>query len=436
MNAVDLVTSAVANTFRSRTRTILTVLAIFVGAFTLTITNGLGVGINRYIDTTVSSIGAEDVMTVSKSSDATGGVPGSTGPTEYDPDAVATGIPGAPGGGGATVSALTPDDIAAIEAIDGVLRVEPTRSISPDFVQHDDGARYVSSVGTLVPGQSFTFAAGETPDDAATAFEAAIPASLVEPLGFDGADDAIGATITVGITDPDRVQHEIGATVTGVVEESLAGSTGVIPNAAFADALLEVQNAGIPTEDLQRYASVGVWFDPEAGDDATAELKERLSDAGYSGTTVADQLGTFTSVIDAIVLVLNAFAIVALLAAGFGIVNTLLMSVQERTREIGLMKAMGMGGGRIFTLFSLEAVFIGFLGSAIGALVAIGVGTAVSAQLAAGLFSDLAGLTLIAFDPASIITTMLLIMGLAFAAGTLPAIRAASADPVTSLRYE
>lgn len=438
MKAADLVTTAVANTFRSRTRTILTVLAIFVGAFTLTITNGLGVGINRYIDTTVASIGADDVMTVSKAGDsANAALPGgASGPAEYDPDAVATGIPGAPGGGGGTVAALTPEVITAIEAIDGVVRVEPTRSISPDFVQHDGGTRFVSSVGTLVPGQTFTFAAGGAPDASGSASEAAIPVALVEPLGFASADDAIGATITVGITDPERVQHEVEATITGVVEESLTGSTGVIPNAAFADALLDVQNAGIPAEQLEKFASAGVWFDPAAGDDATAALKDRLADAGYSATTVADQLGTFTSVIDAIVLVLNAFAVVALLAAGFGIVNTLLMSVQERTREIGLMKAMGMGGGRIFSLFSLEAVFIGFLGSAIGAVVAIGVGTAVSAQLATGLFSNLAGLTLIAFDPASIVTTMLLIMGLAFAAGTLPALRAASADPVTSLRYE
>ena len=66
---------------------------------------------------------------------------------------------------------------------------------------------------------------------------------------------------------------------------------------------------------------------------------------------------------------LDAFAVIALIAAGFGIINTLLMSVQERTREIGLMKAMGLGGGRIFAMFSIEAIFIGFLGSAIGAAI-------------------------------------------------------------------
>jgi putative ABC transport system permease protein len=100
------------------------------------------------------------------------------------------------------------------------------------------------------------------------------------------------------------------------------------------------------------------------------------------------------------------------------------------------MKAMGMGSGRIFSLFSLEAIFIGLLGSALGAVIAIGVGTAVSAQLAASLFSDLPGLQLIAFDPVSILVTTLAVMGIAFLAGTLPAARAARADPVESLRYE
>lgn len=158
--------------------------------------------------------------------------------------------------------------------------------------------------------------------------------------------------------------------------------------------------------------------------------------AGYTSTTVADQLGTFKSVIDAIVLVLNTFAIIALLAAGFGIVNTLLMSVQERTREIGLMKAMGMGSGKIFGLFSFEAVFIGFLGSAIGVGIGMIAGTLVGNALGSSLFADLSGLTLIAFDPASVAAIILIVMAIAPLAGTLPAARAARADPIESLRYE
>ena len=96
MRTIDLIGSAVSNTFRSKTRTILTILAIFVGAFTLTLTSGLGTGINAYIDDTVTSIGASDVMTVTKTPETATGV-AADGPVEYDPDAVASGQPGPPG---------------------------------------------------------------------------------------------------------------------------------------------------------------------------------------------------------------------------------------------------------------------------------------------------------------------------------------------------
>ena len=134
--------------------------------------------------------------------------------------------------------------------------------------------------------------------------------------------------------------------------------------------------------------------------------------------------------------VLDAFAVIALLAAGFGIVNTLLMSVQERTREIGLMKAMGMTGGKVFALFSFEAIFIGFLGSAIGAAVAIGVGSLLSGRLAAGPLAALPGLNILLFNPLSILAIVLVVMAIAFLAGTLPARRAAQQDPIQALRYE
>lgn len=432
MNAVDLIGSAVSNTFRSKTRTILTILAIFVGAFTLTLTSGLGTGINAYIDDTVSGVGASDAMTVTKTDESASAAPGSSEPREYDPDAVASGIPGQ------TVIALTPDDITAIEDVEGVLRVDPIRTISPDYIQADDGTPYVASVGSLIPGQTVVLAAGEEPDPDSTSFEVALPVAYVEPLGFDSSDDAIGQTVTLAITDAERTQHTLEATVVGVTEDALASPTGssILTNQSLSDALFDAQSTGLTQEQADRYVSATVWFDPESTDDEIAALKDRLADAGYTGTTIADQLGTITAVIDGIVLVLNAFAIIALLAAAFGIVNTLYMSVQERTREIGLMKAMGMGSGRVFTLFSLEAAFLGFLGSAIGAAIAMIVGTAVSGALATSLLADLPGLTLIAFDPASIATIIVLVMAIAFLAGTLPAARAARADPVDSLRYE
>ncbi|MEV7766896.1 FtsX-like permease family protein [Microbacterium sp. NPDC086615] len=431
MRTVDLVSTAIANTFRSKTRTILTVLAIFVGAFTLTITNGLGTGINAFIDSTVASMGASDVLTVTKTTTAT-----STGPQKYDPDAVASASqPGGRPGGTTEVTALTDQDITTISQIAGVEKVVPVTSVSIDYVEAPGGDPYVAQVGSLVAGQTPRIADGSAPDDGSDALQVALPSALVTPLGFAAAADVVGATVTIAVTDPVRTQHLVEATVTGVTEDAFGGTTSLTTNTALEKELFTLQNTGVPADQLDRYASASVTVS-SATTAQVDEVKTALSDAGYTGTTVADQLGTFESVINGIVLVLNAFAIIALLAASFGIVNTLLMSVQERTREIGLMKAMGMGSGRIFSLFSLEAIFIGFLGSALGAVIAIGVGTAVSAQLAANLFSDLPGLQLIAFDPVSILVTTLVVMGIAFLAGTLPAARAARADPVESLRYE
>ncbi|MGC5225040.1 ABC transporter permease [Micromonospora sp. DT81.3] len=434
MKTLDLIASAISNTFRSKTRTILTILAIFVGAFTLTLTNGLGTGINAYIDDTVTSVGASDVLTVTKTAEFATGV-AADGPVEYNPDAVASAQAGPPG---STVVALTPADLDTLAAIDGVLDVQASKSISTDYIQVGDGTKYVTNVGALVAGQIIQLEAGATPDDDADGFEVVVPVSYVEPLGFDESVAAVGQTLSIVLTDATRTQHTVEATIVGVAEEGLASPTGasIVPNDALTDELFTLQNTGVPADEVQRYAQASVFFDPQATDAEIAALKDRLADAGYTGSTVADQLGAFKTVIDGIVLVLNAFAVIALLAASFGIVNTLLMSVQERTREIGLMKAMGMGSGRVFSLFSLEAAFIGFLGSAIGAVVAIAAGTAISASLSDTLLSDLPGLNLIAFDPLSIVGVIVVIMVIAFLAGTLPALRAARADPVESLRYE
>ena len=430
MRTVDIFRAAVRNSFRSRLRTSLTVIAIFIGAFTLTITNGLGTGINNYIDTQLGSIGADDVMAVSKPVEA---VDPTEGPAKYDPDAaeeVATNGPP-----GTTVTAMTDSDFDVIREIENVESIEPSVAVGPDYIQYDGGSKYELGVSPTSDGIAVDLVAGDDFDPRASELELVLTTDYVEPLGYDSNEDAIGTTVIVGITDAAGEQHTLEATVAGVQEPSLFGSSTVLNNALTGE-LYDLQSIGLPAERTDAFANAVLRFDPSIGDDGIAALKADLVDAGYEGETVADRLGSITAVIDGIILVLNAFAFIALLAAGFGIINTLLMSVQERTREIGLMKAMGMSRGRIFALFSLEAVFIGFLGSAIGALIAIGVGTAVSGVLAGGALAGLAGLQIVAFTPASILGVLLLVMAIAFIAAVLPASRAARQSPIDSLRYE
>lgn len=436
MSPAEIVRTAIANTFRSRLRTTLTVLAIFVGAFTLTLTNGIGTGIRQYIDSQVSSLGGSDLMTIMKASliDGGGFGPTSSGPVEYDPDKATL-----TRGPGFSIEALTNADIQAVADVPGILAVTPLRIVAPDYIQHADGKRYELQVNPAPPELSVDLVAGTLlvagAPLAGTAGDMLLPVSYVEPLGFTSPQAAVGAIVTIGASDPFGVQHVVSARVAGAQQASLFGDSALLSR-EVSEALFAAQTSGLPSAVTDIYQSATARFAAGASPAEILAIKDALAEEGLAGVTLADQLGSFQTVLDAIIGVLNAFAVIALIAAGFGIINTLLMSVQERTREIGLMKAMGLGAGKIFALFSAEAVFIGFLGSAIGSLVAIALGSVISDVLANGVLSDLQGLRLLSFDPVAVLVVIVLVMAIAFLAGTLPANRAARLDPIDALRYE
>ena len=428
MSGGALVWTAITNSLRGGSRTILTVVAIIIGAFTLTLTTGVGNGITSYIDSTTASIGGSSTLTVTKKAQDNGDEP------DRYTGAVVTSTGQAPGD--STVEALHDSDLKTMRNVDGVVSAEPVLTITPDYVVYDGSQKYQLKTTGYVEGTTLTLIAGQQPDPDSKTKQIALPESYLDPLDFSDAQDAIDETVTIAVTDANDKTTTVKAKVVAVVQATLASSDTASVNDALATALYNRQSVGLSTADKQSYASATVEYDSSSTAADITELKTSLSDEGYTAQTVDDQIGDFKTVIDAIVLVLNAFAVIALLAAGFGIVNTLLMSVKERTREIGLMKAMGLGGGSIFSMFSLEAVFIGFLGSVLGAGAAVVVGSIANGVLGGGLLAGLPGLTLIAFAPATILGIVALVMGIAFLAGTIPALRAARQDPIESLRYE
>ena len=430
MRTKDLVTTAISNTFRSKLRTTLTVLAIFVGAFTLTLTNAVGAGVSQYVDAQVGSLGAPDVFIITQASDATAA---GDGPVEYDASSSAS-VSSNQGPPGTTTKALTDADLQTIGDTAGILSVDPIRSVQPDYVEYDSGSPYEFSINATSAVTTADLTAGAQLDGGASEAQLVLPDTFVSPLGFASAEDAVGASVSIGITDILGEKHVVDATVVGVSLESLLAA-GAGANDALIAELADAQSGGIDTA-VTSYGVAVAHFDTALSADAVTALKADLTTAGYTASTIEDQLGAVQTVINGIVGVLNAFAVIALIAAAFGIINTLLMSVQERTREIGLMKAMGMSGGKVYTLFSLEAIVIGFLGSAIGAAVAIGLGSALSAVLSQGPLAGLPGLNILLFEPASVAFVIGLVMLIAFLSGTLPAQRAAKQNPIESLRYE
>ena len=427
MKPLETLKTAITNSLRSKLRTTLTILAIFVGAFTLTITNGLGTGISNYIDTQTAAVGSSNSFTIGKTDTSSNA---GSGPKKYDPNTKTVAAGGRPG---STVQTLSQADLDKVAAVPGITSVTPVTRLSPDYIQGNNQDRYQVTVSPLA-GANPQLTAGAALDDNAGP-QLILPASYSTPLGFSDDNGAVGQDAIIGITDATGTMHTITARITGVEQSALLGGGGAFINKSLSTALADAQNTGAPAAAKTTWTAATATFDASSPAQI-ADMKSQLTAAGYTAQSLDDRIGTVKTVINGIIGVLDAFAVIALIAAGFGIVNTLLMSVQERTREIGLMKAMGMGSGSVFALFSTEAAFIGFLGSAIGSAAAIGLGTVVSRALSRGPLSDLAGLHILSFAPGPVASVIILVMVIAFIAGTLPAWRAARQNPIESLRYE
>jgi len=171
-----------------------------------------------------------------------------------------------------------------------------------------------------------------------------------------------------------------------------------------------------------------------AGSDATElarRIKERLiarhGNEDFTIVTQDQMLEVLGSVLEVLTLAVGALGAISLLVGGIGILTIMTISVNERTPEVGLLRALGAGRRQIMGLFLGEAVVLAGCGGAVGLL--LGIGGAWFITIA------VPGLpTHVAWDYA--LLALGIAMGIGLAAGVLPALRAAALDPVTALRAE
>ncbi len=169
-----------------------------------------------------------------------------------------------------------------------------------------------------------------------------------------------------------------------------------------------------------------------------AEVRQKINDLGFGSFSIVDELDQIRTVFLIIDSVLGLLGGISLLVASFGIANTMIMSILERTREIGIMKAIGAEDREIKLIFFVEAAVIGITGGVIGVLLAWGI-DALANRLAYRFILKPQGASFIDFfdlPPYLWIGAILFALIVSIAAALYPASRAARIDPVRALRHD
>lgn len=421
MKFLDLVITANRNLTRSKLRTLLTILAIFVGGFTLTLTTALNTGANEYLQRQLGNVSVPGVFEVFPRTDFN--PLGSDEVKEYNADnkqlSAAESF---------TTPNMTRDDQKKLQSIEGVDRVDPFYTVNSEYIQYAGGKKFQPGMLMQHFGLNLDLAAGRLPNND-DKFVVILPETYLEAFNLS-AKDAVNKHVTIAYKNlqGELVQQQL--TVVGVMRKTFvtAGQTYIDVHAAQTIAQAQGQS--------DRFLSMMVTFDGTTKADE-AGLKSRIEAAGnYSTTSLEERIGTFISIIGAVTAALNVVGVIALFAASFGIINTLLMSVYERTQEIGLMKALGLRRAKVFSLFAIEAALVGFWGSLVAVLSAWGVSVLVSNWASTSFLKDFEGFVLLVVTPQGGIGVVLLIMLISFLAGTLPAIKASRLNPIDALRSE
>lgn len=435
MKALDIIKDANQNLLRNKLRSFLTILAIFIGSFVIILSTGINAGVNDFIDKQMESAGGEDYLEImsSATSESLTSLMNGEVIKEYDKKNT-----------NQNDLQITDEQLKKARAIDGLYSIDPMTQFTVEYFKFEGSDKKYSSVGfNLMPRGSLhmDLTAGRMPNnDDDTTYEILVGEDYVKYFGFENDEDIVGKKITLyapetlkcSMTgDAESCTQPVELTIVGVQAPGIMAMGGARINVAAMNRLVEINYAGLP-EEARASIMATAQVDPERID----EIKDKLSEIGLTAMSVEDEIGQIKTFFDAMLTVLKIFGSIALLAASIGIINTLLMSVQERTREIGLDKALGMSNGRVFANFALEAISLGFWGSLFGIGVSFILGKVVNVVTHNTILSSLPSFQLIIFRPQDLIGITVIIMIIALLAGVLPARKASKKDPIDALRYE
>lgn len=421
MKGYDYVTDACANLSRRKMRVTLASLGVVVGTVTIVLLVSLALGVRRQINRQFESIGLDQITVLPSGSER--------GFDRSD--------------GSKRTKLITQADIDLWKTLTGVAKVSPQINL-PGFVNLEvrwkDKSHSVRMASTAPrPGQGPGMSPGTS-----------VPLAGTLDLPEQG-----GVILSQGTVQGLNIASNEWSRIVGKpIEAVLRTSRG--ETQSFTLRIIGVsseRSSTINGSPLDCLAMKSWWFNTsdlvqKEGYDSAAirandvtqarALIPRLKSEGFQVQSPEMFMEIANRIVIAITAVLGLIASVALFVAAIGIVNTMVMSIYERTREIGILKALGASRSDIRRLFMIEAGLIGLAGGVVGLVLGWGIGLVLNQGVIWYLKSrDLpTANSFFVITPVLAAGVVLFAVGLGVLAGLLPAHRAATMDPVTALRHE
>ena len=325
---------------------------------------------------------------------------------------------------------LTMDDAEMLaERGEKIRAVQPemSRNLQVQYLNRNMNSRIVGTTSNYLEVRKYEIEAGRmfsNADDMGRRRMAVVGPAVLTNLGLDNPQALIGEKIRIR-----GLQFE----VIGVLKSKGEANPFNNPD---EQVLIPLQTARYRTFGTDRLNSISVLASSEADIPLTmAEIQKTLRRShrlrperpdNFNIRNQADFLNTAAETTQVFGLLLAGIATVSLVVGGIGIMNIMLVSVTERTREIGVRKALGATKGNILLQFLIEAVVLCLLGGLVGVILGAG------GALALSRFSSFT--TQVSTDSIMLAFVFSALVGVVF--GVWPARRAATLDPITALRYE
>ncbi len=350
--------------------------------------------------------------------------------------------------GESTLLELNDDVVAAFSDLDSVDKVSASLSLSGQVKYAEsqtDVAIYGISPDFLsLEGVKVSF--GETLADPEGA-EIIITDTALNLIGMGDSKEALNKVLSLTVLVPQKIEgteeeelvsKDVDVHIIGVIRDDDELSMAYVPinflislgfNPDYSEAKVKVGE-----KDDQEYSVAKIKVEDES---KLPEVRAQIEQMGYQVDSVADTVGQIDQIFLVFEIIVSGFGAIAMFVAAIGSLNTLTVSLLERTREIGLMKTLGATSKDILVLFMVEAVVIGLTGGIIGIVLgwAAGEGTSYAINY---LANRLGG------DPVDIFYTpfifILIILGvillISLITGYYPARRAGKINALDALRYE